>query len=78
MRTTPHTKLFALLCLTPSVIAWRSAAEPLRLAPQSRLWIDGTSTVKKFSCQAPAFTVDVDASAGAPTVASTSAVNAGA
>ncbi|AHG93281.1 hypothetical protein J421_5746 (plasmid) [Gemmatirosa kalamazoonensis] len=65
MRTTPHTKLFALLCLTPAVIAWRSAAEPLRLAPQSRLWIDGTSTVKKFSCTAPAFTVDVDAAPGA-------------
>ena len=53
------------LGLLPAALAWQSAGEPLTLEPQSRLWIDGKSTVRKFSCKAPVFTVDVDASQGA-------------
>src|SRR5688500_7431554 len=65
MRPNSRYALATVLCLAPAAVAWRTAAEPLRLEPQSRLWIDGTSTVKKFSCQAPAFTADVEAAPGA-------------
>jgi polyisoprenoid-binding protein YceI len=57
--------LVSLLCLAPASIAWRSAGDPLTLAPQSRLWIDGTSTVRKFSCKATELDVEVDAAPGA-------------
>ena len=39
------------------VLAWTSALERLTLQPESRLWVDGTSTVRSFSCKA----TDVDA-----------------
>ena len=65
MRRNTQYTLMSLLCLAPSLVAWRSAGELLALAPQSRLWIDGTSTVRKFTCKASAFTVDVDAAPGA-------------
>jgi polyisoprenoid-binding protein YceI len=54
-----------MLCLAPAAIAWRTAGDPLTLEPQSRIWVDGKSTVRKFSCKAPVFTVDIDANAGA-------------
>jgi YceI-like domain len=63
-RRTIHA-LLPLLVLAPAAVAWRGASEPLNLEPQSRLWIDGKSTVRKFSCKASAFSVDVDAAPGA-------------
>jgi len=65
MQTNTRYTLATLLCLVPAAVAWRTVAEPLVLEPQSKLWIDGKSTVRKFSCQAPVFTVDVDAAPGA-------------
>jgi hypothetical protein len=65
MRRTTQYTLASLLCLAPSVVAWRSAGELLALDPQSRIWVDGTSTVRKFSCRAPVFSVEVDAAPGA-------------
>jgi len=43
----------ALLALTFGV-AWRVAPAPLSLAPESRLWFDGKSTVRNFTCHAKA------------------------
>ena len=63
-RNTQHL-LATLLALAPAAVAWRPAGDPLAVAPQSRLWIDGKSTVRKFSCKAPVFTADVDAAPGA-------------
>ncbi len=51
----------ALLALVPATMAMRSAAEFLTMAPQSRLWIDGNSTVRRFSCKAAAFDTKVEA-----------------
>jgi len=65
MRTHRATLLAVIVGLAPAAIAWRTAADPLLLEPQSRLWIDGKSTVRKFSCKAGAFAVDVDAASGA-------------
>jgi polyisoprenoid-binding protein YceI len=45
------------------VLAWTPLFERLTLQPESRLWVDGTSTVRSFSCKA----TDVDAMVdGAP------------
>ena len=64
MRRNVRLAVVSLLAVLPAAIAWRSAGDPLGLAPQSKLWIDGKSTVRKFTCKASAFTVDVDAAPG--------------
>jgi polyisoprenoid-binding protein YceI len=64
MRKPRPTLLIAMLGLAPAM-AMTSTGDPLLLEPQSRLWIDGTSTVRKFTCKAGAFDVAVDAAPGA-------------
>lgn len=49
-RITPLTIAAGALAL----VAWSSASDPLKLTPESRLWVDGKSTVRDFSCKAPA------------------------
>jgi polyisoprenoid-binding protein YceI len=44
-----------------ALMGWSGASDPYTLRPESRLWIDGTSNVKDFSCKAPALTVAIDA-----------------
>jgi polyisoprenoid-binding protein YceI len=66
MRTRTLRTSLALFCLVPAVAAWTAVRAPLTLQPQSRLWVDGTSTVRAFSCAAKEFETKVDAtSAGA-------------
>jgi len=52
MRTTIKSTMFALAILVPVSGAWTVANEQLVLQPQSRLWIDGTSTIRSFTCRA--------------------------
>jgi polyisoprenoid-binding protein YceI len=52
MRTNVKTTLLALAILIPGSAAWTVANELLLLQPQSRLWVDGTSSIKSFSCKA--------------------------
>ena len=64
---TPRTLRFAVpalaIAVTLPALAWTSAFERLSLQPESRLWVDGTSTVRSFSCKA----TDIDAMVeGAP------------
>ena len=54
--------MLALSSLVP-VLAWTTAFERLTLQPQSRLWVDGTSTVKSFTCKANEVDATID---GAP------------
>ena len=42
--------------------AWTLYQEQLALQPQSKLWVEGTSTVRSFSCQASEVKATVDAS----------------
>ena len=44
--------LLALVIAVPASGAWTVANEMLVLQPQSRLWIDGTSSIRSFSCKA--------------------------
>ena len=60
MRTTTRTALIAVLAMAPASIAWTSRNDSvLTLAPQSRLWFDGTSTVRAFTCKAGLLEADV-------------------
>jgi polyisoprenoid-binding protein YceI len=43
------------------VLAWTSAFERLTLQPESRLWVEGTSSIKSFSCKASDVDAQVDA-----------------
>jgi polyisoprenoid-binding protein YceI len=52
MRTNIKTTVLALAILVPISGAWTLANEQLVLQPQSRLWIDGTSTIRSFTCRA--------------------------
>jgi polyisoprenoid-binding protein YceI len=49
--------------LIPAAAAF-SYGQPMSLAPQSRLWVDGTSTVRSWSCAATQ--LDATIEAGAP------------
>jgi len=51
MRSPTLGAIATLLLLAPAG-AWTPADAPLSLAPQSRLWVDGTSTVRSFTCKA--------------------------
>jgi polyisoprenoid-binding protein YceI len=52
MKTQFKSTLLALAILLPASGAWTVANEQLVLQPQSRLWIDGTSTIRSFTCKA--------------------------
>jgi hypothetical protein len=47
-----QSKPLALLAGALVLVAWSGAADQLKLTPESRLWVDGTSTVRSFSCKA--------------------------
>lgn len=52
--------LAAAVILTPAIIAWSSARDVLTMQPQSRLWIEGKSTMKGFECKAASFQSHVE------------------
>lgn len=64
VRSSFRTAPLALLLLVPTAGWQANDAERLALAPQSRLWVEGTSTVKDFSCKAGALDAIVDARGG--------------
>lgn len=45
--------------------AWRSGSEPLKLGTGSKLWFEGKSTVRDWSCKATQIDATIDADAGA-------------
>jgi len=56
--------LFTLLAagLAASTGAWTLYTEQLALQPTSKLWVEGTSTIRSFSCQAGEVKATVEAS----------------
>lgn len=66
MRNTTVRALSA-LCLVPTALAFAPAAPPLDLQPGSRLWINGSSTVRSFQCAASSFDTDIESVPGAVT-----------
>ena len=61
-RHTTKSAALALLCLAPAAIAWTGAAYSLSLNARSRLWVEGTSTVRSWTCKATTFDAAIDAS----------------
>ena len=68
MRANLKTTLLALAIIVPASGAWTTANQVLELQPQSRLWIDGTSTVRSFSCKAGEVSAVLDANGTDPIV----------
>ena len=66
MRTSKTRTLMA-LALAPAFLGWTAASGGFTLQPESRLWIEGTSTVRGFTCKATAFDAQIEA-AGAGTL----------
>src|SRR3569833_779870 len=56
--------LLAVALLAPMAAAWTSPRAALTVLPQSKLWVDGTLSVRAFSCKVTDFTVDLDAGPG--------------
>lgn len=57
--------------------AWMRVDTPMALQPESKLWVEGTSTTKSWSCQAPVVEADIianDAGAAAAIVGGEKAV----
>lgn len=60
MRNTTRSAVIALFAVVPAVVAWTAIADGrLELAPQSRLWVDGTSSVRDWTCTAGLVEADV-------------------
>ena len=57
----PHAFAAAAMVLAPV----RFAADDLVAQPQSRIWVEGTSTIKPFECTVPSFTINVKAAGSA-------------
>ena len=64
MRSPTFGAIATLLLLAPAG-AWTPADAPLSLAPQSRLLVDGTSTVRAFQCKATTLEAEVSAAPNA-------------
>jgi polyisoprenoid-binding protein YceI len=61
MRAHFKSTLLALAIALPASGAWTVANELLVLQPQSRLWIDGSSSIRSFSCKADEVNAVVEA-----------------
>jgi|SRR5215217_4199655 len=60
MRSNMNRVARRLICLVPAAVAF-SYGQPMTLAPESRLWVDGTSTVRSWSCKATALDATIEA-----------------
>ncbi|MBX3132121.1 MAG: YceI family protein [Gemmatimonadaceae bacterium] len=65
MRVSPPRWALVLTILTLAAAA-SPIQDALRLKPESRLWFEGTSTVRDWNCKAPQIDAAIAADAGAP------------
>lgn len=77
MRTRHSAPILALATIA-MFAAWTPLMTPLTIKTGSRVWFDGTSTVRSWSCVAPRIDAVIEADAGAPAavLAGTKAVKA--
>ncbi|HKG94482.1 MAG TPA: YceI family protein [Gemmatimonadaceae bacterium] len=61
MRTRIKFAAVTLIGLLPAMVAFTGPTSGLKLEPRSRLWIDGTSTVRSFRCKANTMEAQVEA-----------------
>ena len=56
------TRTLAILAGAVALGAWAGASDPLKLVPESHLWVDGTSTVRSFTCKAAVLDATIETS----------------
>ncbi len=61
MRITKNRTIALLLVLSPTLSAFAALKPLLKLQPESRLWVEGTSNVRPFACEAKELDVQVEA-----------------
>jgi hypothetical protein len=64
MRITKNGTIGLLLMLSPTLAAFAGLAPVLELKPESRLWVEGTSNVRPFACEAKELDVQVETDQG--------------
>lgn len=64
MRITKNRTIGLLLVLGPTLAAFVGTAPVLELQPDSRLWVEGTSNVRPFACEAKDIDVQVETDQG--------------
>ncbi|HEU6451697.1 MAG TPA: YceI family protein [Gemmatimonadaceae bacterium] len=64
MRITLNRTIGLLLMLSPALAAFAGPKPVLKLQPESRLWVEGTSNVRPFACEAKELDVKVEADQG--------------
>lgn len=65
MRTSRNRTIGFLLVLSATLAAFAGLRPRLALQPESRLWVEGTSNVRPFACEAKSLDVQVEADQGA-------------
>ncbi|HYD51678.1 MAG TPA: YceI family protein [Gemmatimonadaceae bacterium] len=69
MRTPKFARLMALALTAPALLAMTSSAAFMKLQPGSRLWVNGSSTVRSFECSATMIDAKVETSGPGTAVA---------
>lgn len=64
MRITTNRTIGLFLMLSPTLAAFAELAPVLTLQPESRLWVEGTSNVRPFACEATELDVQVQTEPG--------------
>lgn len=64
MRRVDRHFVLAQLVLAPALIAWPRLAGVMELQPESRLWVDGTSSVRGYQCRALGLTATLRTDGG--------------
>ena len=66
MRSSRRFALSSLILVLPALAGFTALDNSMRLQSRSRLWIDGTSTVRGFTCRAGQLEADVETTSFAP------------
>ena len=69
MRTRLFGRMALVAMVLPVGIAWTAARAGLPLQPESKLWLEGTSTVRSFTCRAARVDGSVTTQAGSSSLA---------
>lgn len=52
------------LVLAPALVVWPTTARQMDLQPESRLWVEGTSSVRAYKCNAAVLNADLQTAGG--------------
>lgn len=66
MRSPRRLALTTLILVLPALAGFTALDNAMKLQPRSRLWIDGTSTVRSFTCRAGSLEADVETTSFTP------------